>query len=68
MQDVRLSYTGRNDDRISLDPEFEINRLTRKFAVTYQDVINAVWAVGDRRENVEAYLANLRAGLVIGHT
>ena len=68
MQDARLSYTGRNDDRISLDPEFEIHRLTKKFAVTYQDVINAVWAVGDRRENVEAYLVNMQAGQIIGHT
>jgi len=58
-----LKKSGRQDDnKVSANQDWEISYMTEKFGVTATEVQNAVQAVGNQRDRVEAYLAKHKKG------
>jgi hypothetical protein len=56
MADDKTKKDFRDRDRVAANEDYELDYLAKKHGVTRGQVIEALEAVGDEREKVEAYL------------
>ncbi|CAM5793115.1 DUF3606 domain-containing protein [Rhizobacter fulvus] len=56
MSDDQTNASGQDRKRINVNQDYELRDWSKKFGVTPDRLKEAVAAVGDRAEKVEAYL------------
>ena len=56
MSDDKTNASGQDRKRINVNQDYELRDWSKKFAVTPEQLKDAVAAVGDRAEKVESYL------------
>ena len=56
MADDRTQRGGQDRSRINLNQDYEVRDWAKKFGVSPDELKNAVRAVGDRADQVEAHL------------
>jgi hypothetical protein len=56
MSDDKTKASGQDRKRINVNQDYEVRDWSKKFGVTPDRLKDAVAAVGDRAEKVEAYL------------
>ena len=56
MADDKSKVGGQDRARVAANEDYEIDHLAKKHGVTREQVLAAIKAVGDKREDVEAYL------------
>ena len=56
MSDNKNKQDGRDRDQVAGGQDYEVNYLVDKLGVSRQEVLDAIDAVGNKREDVENYL------------